>query len=311
MHIGAADVPARLRRLGDEGDLVRLQLHRPLPLQVGDRLLLRDPGRRRVIAGATVLDPAPPPLSRRGAARLRAAELAGHPGTADVGAEVARRGAVPAALLEAIGVVVDEPLPPAVLVRRGWLVERRRWEGWLEGLARCVVDDPQAPALVVDAGVPRDRLIAALALPHPTLLDQLLLEAPDLEEVGGRVRRRGGRPSLRGDLGLAVERLAAALRSSPFAAPDHDDLARLGLGRQQLSAAAAAGVLLRLPGDVVLLPDAPQAAASLLRTLPQPFTVSAARQVLGTSRRVAVPLLEHLDALRVTQRLDGGVRRVR
>ena len=39
-----------------------------------------------------------------------------------------------------------------------------------------------------------------------------------------------------------------------------------------------------------------------LRTLPQPFTVSEARRALGTTRRVAVPLLEQLDARRVTRR---------
>ena len=54
----------------------RLRLREPLPLQVGDRVLLRDPGAAGLaIYGATVLDPAPPPLGRRGAAAAAVREL--------------------------------------------------------------------------------------------------------------------------------------------------------------------------------------------------------------------------------------------
>jgi selenocysteine-specific elongation factor len=39
-----------------------------------------------------------------------------------------------------------------------------------------------------------------------------------------------------------------------------------------------------------------------LSELPQPFTLSEARQALNTTRRVAVPLLELLDKTGVTRR---------
>jgi len=55
----------------------------------------------------------------------------------------------------------------------------------------------------------------------------------------------------------------------------------------------------------------PLAAAAVLAGLPQPFTLSAARQALGTTRRVAVPLLEHLDGRGWTRRVDGTLREVR
>jgi selenocysteine-specific elongation factor len=42
LHVGSARTPARVRPLG--GDLVRLTLRDRLPLHVGDRVLLRDPG---------------------------------------------------------------------------------------------------------------------------------------------------------------------------------------------------------------------------------------------------------------------------
>ncbi|CCH80336.1 hypothetical protein BN12_880009 [Nostocoides japonicum T1-X7] len=47
-----------------------------------------------------------------------------------------------------------------------------------------------------------------------------------------------------------------------------------------------------------------------LAGLDQPFTTSAARQALDTTRRVVIPLLEHLDTLRWTRRLDAGHREV-
>jgi selenocysteine-specific elongation factor len=47
-----------------------------------------------------------------------------------------------------------------------------------------------------------------------------------------------------------------------------------------------------------------------LRKLPQPFTASAARQVLGTTRRVVIPLLEYLDRAGATERVGTNDRRV-
>ena len=41
----------------------------------------------------------------------------------------------------------------------------------------------------------------------------------------------------------------------------------------------------------------------MLAGLPQPFTTAEARQALGTTRRVAIPLLEYLDRAGITQRL--------
>jgi selenocysteine-specific elongation factor len=48
----------------------------------------------------------------------------------------------------------------------------------------------------------------------------------------------------------------------------------------------------------------------VLAALPQPFSTSEARQALGTTRRVAVPLLELLDRRGWTRRLDGTRREV-
>src|SRR6201995_5445351 len=79
LHIGSARPGARIRPLGTPA-VTRLMLRDPLPLHVGDRVLLRDPGSAAVmILGATVLDVDPPALARRGAAAAAGRELAGWP----------------------------------------------------------------------------------------------------------------------------------------------------------------------------------------------------------------------------------------
>lgn len=93
-------------------------------------------------------------------------------------------------------------------------------------------------------------------------------------------------------------------------APEADELAELRLGTRELAAAERVGRLLRLADGVVLEPKAPARAMRELARLPQPFTTSQARQALGTSRRVAIPLLEHLDGKGWTRRIDAGHREV-
>jgi selenocysteine-specific elongation factor len=70
-------------------------------------------------------------------------------------------------------------------------------------------------------------------------------------------------------------------------------------------------LLLRVAEQIVLAPDAGAKAAGVLARLPQPFTTAEARQALGTTRRVAIPLLEYLDRAGVTQRLPDDRRRLR
>ncbi len=68
LHVGSDHLEVRVRPLGP--GLVRLRPSRPLPLRVGDRAVLRDPGSRALWA-VEVLDPRPPALRGSGAARRR------------------------------------------------------------------------------------------------------------------------------------------------------------------------------------------------------------------------------------------------
>jgi selenocysteine-specific elongation factor len=62
---------------------------------------------------------------------------------------------------------------------------------------------------------------------------------------------------------------------------------------------------------VYLAPDIEAVARQRLAGLPEQFTLSQARQAWGTSRRVAVPLMEWLDARGVTMRQPDDTRCLR
>jgi selenocysteine-specific elongation factor len=109
----------------------------------------------------------------------------------------------------------------------------------------------------------------------------------------------------------AVRAVLKDLAGAPFRAPDAPRLQELGLDVRAIAAAQRAGLLLRLPGNVVLAAGADAQAARILAGLPQPFTTAEARQALQTTRRVAIPLLEQLDRDGVTRRLPDDRRTMR
>ncbi|HVV39630.1 MAG TPA: selenocysteine-specific translation elongation factor [Nitrobacter sp.] len=305
VHVGTATVPARLRCF--DAEHARITLEWPLPLIVGDRLLLRDPGRRIVLGGVGVLDPDPPRLSRRGDGTRRGVALAAMPPEGDVLAKVASRGAVEMDYLRRINLMSPEVAPPPeVREFGGWWVHLPAYDAWRRQLRALVEADAERDQLTpgVSQGAVRDALGPSAA--H--FIDRLVADA-GLEQHSGYVRL----PRVRTDLGRAeagVAKLEARLLANPFLAPLAGDLSALGLGVRELAAAESARRLLRLPGGVVLLPSAPELAVQTLARLPQPFTTSQARQALGTSRRVAIPLLEHLDGRGLTRRIDDEHREV-
>jgi selenocysteine-specific elongation factor len=299
VHIGSATVGARLRPL--DGAVVRLRLASPLPLRIGDRLLLRDPGTRRVL-GADVRDVDPPELRRRGAARQRAADLASQPdGIAGAAVDLARRGIVRAADYAAMGWAV----PPDATVHGPWLVT----PGLAEGLTA------QVPGLVaeyrrshpLEPGPPAEIVRRELRLPDADLLP--LVVRPPLVLREGRVV--DGSADLPPAVQRAVDVVRERLAVDPFAAPEAGDLAAAGLGVRELAAAVRSGQLVRLADGIFLAPGVAEEARSRLAAVPQPFTLSQARQAWGTTRRVAVPLMEWLDRQGVTIRLPDNTRRLR
>jgi len=279
-HIGSAAVPVRLRPLAD--GVSRLRFAQALPLHVGDRLLLREPASRLVV-GATVLDVAPTPLRRRGDAARLVATLSWPRSVDD---EIARVGIVRRDQLVAAGFTDD---PVRAIRARAYVLSRDWLRSKAESVEAVVLAAGPAGVGLAELGVPNDALAAVLAATQGVVV-------------------RAGRVTAAGDAPEPSERLRAfldRLDREPLAGLDGD-----GVEPSELAAAVRAGQALRLAPGLYVAADAPARAVAVLADLPQPFTVSAARQALGSTRRVVVPLLEHLDATRRTRRDSDGNRTV-
>jgi selenocysteine-specific elongation factor len=340
LHIGAARAVARVRMLGC--DLARLSLDHPLPLHIGDLVLLRDPGAAagRPITGATVLDVLPPRLRGNGAAAAAQRELASWPQPPAAADVLRRHRLLRAGAASAMG-LRDLPAP----VAGDWLADPAHWERLRQRLAEAVAAhaarDPLSPGLAADAAR------AELGLPDRGLVMALCAQGENADPaasvfaVGGYLRpgsdgRRDGAgaapqtagqpaagpagpagaghradPALPAAVAAAVQAVLDSLAQAPFNAPDANRLRELGLEPRAAAAAERAGLLRRLPGNVVLAADAVQQAERILALLPQPFTAAQARLALETSRRVVIPLLELLDREGVTRRLPDDRRIMR
>jgi selenocysteine-specific elongation factor len=312
VHAGSVRTVARVRALGASGSLsfARLTLRDALPLHVGDRLLLRDPGAATpLILGATVLDVTPPPLRRRGAAAAAAGELSTWPVPPQASHLLRRRGLLTVSAMRAMG-MPDLPAP----VTGDWLADPLYWLDLRERLSALVVDHARQNPLA--AGLQVEAARAALQLPDRALVEALVTASGPVVLTAGLLLGRMSKlpdhePSLPPRVARAIETVLTDLSTAPFAAPEASKLTELGLDKRAIAAAARAGLVLRISDQIVLAPGADKAAADVLADLPQPFTTAQARQALGTTRRVAIPLLDYLDRARVTERLPDDRRRLR
>jgi selenocysteine-specific elongation factor len=294
VHVGTATVSATLRPIGP--DTARLTLGVALPLRVGDRVVFRTD--RGIAGGAVLLDVDPGVLNRRGATRRRAGELADYADAPDAMAELRRRGIVRVGTLRAIGVT-----PPVAPLVADWLVAPElagRLRAELATMAAQRAANPAAPPLKVEQArqalkLPDVRLVAALLSAPLAIRDGAIVhsEAPDTLA-----------PAVRDALSTLEKQVTG------FVVPEPSSLAALGLNAPETAAAVRAGRLVRLAPDVVLLPQTVRYALTVLAELDQPFTAGQAREALGSTRKVVVPLLEYLAREGRTRRDSDGNHRV-
>ncbi|MFN2463092.1 MAG: selenocysteine-specific translation elongation factor [Candidatus Dormibacteria bacterium] len=322
VHAGTAEVAGRLVVLDREW--VQLRLAAPLALRDGDRFILRRLSPSETLGGGEVVDRAAP-LHRRGDAGVVAA-LAERGSTGGrVHQEIRRAHA---------GIGIDELArrlsldPSAVEASLAQLVEA----GAVRQVGTSAWDAVVWERLVRRAGLEleaqRRRNPLRPWMAAEELRERLGLDSRSGAEVleaftrGGIVQRReGGAISLPGVVAAMsaqqerlAERILNRLGISPLAPPRASEL---GEDPAQVADICQVlqekGQLVRIAPDIWLLTSAVDAAVELLTAHLQngrSVSVAEARDVLGSSRKVVVPLLEHLDRLRVTVR-TGDVRRLR
>ena len=318
LHVGSARTLAHVRPLttpptGDDPDTntaaVRVRLEDALPLVVGDPVVIRDAGRRVVAGGGVVADPDPPPVPRGRRARAQ---------------HSARLAAVAAA---------DMPERASALLHlRGGVAERDQLlaaagadEGeQLHRLGDYLLDDDgleraRAAATGLGAGT-HDRDAVARAMDEARLPRGLARPLVEALVADGTLTRTSGGVVLAEHADATVDArsarasaLLAELDAAPFAPRDLDQLTRdVGLDHRELVALIQAGEVVR-SGKVAFSRRAVERAAEVLRTRfghDRAFTAAEAKQAWETTRRYAIPLLEHLDRTGVT-RFDGQHRWLR
>lgn len=307
VHLGTSQTPASLRlfdlrsgapldRLAPgERALGRIRCRDVIAALPLDRVILRDTGARRVVSGGVVVETAPgvdldaPELAARATARSR------H----DIAASIlATEGVVEERWLRARSGIEGSPagaesLGPWVCSREGAEGVRARVLGAVDA---AHASDP------LGAGLGLDALRRQLALDDRLLDAALASLGAEIERAGTLVRRRGFARRLTPAQEERASRAIAVIEEALLRPPAP---ATLGLEAGMAQTLVEQGRLISIDGLLFGPRAFADARARVMAALEDgPKTTSELRGVLGTSRKFAIPLLEHLDRLGAT-RFDG------
>jgi selenocysteine-specific elongation factor len=303
---------------GGEAGWVQLFATQPVVALDGDRFILRVPSPALTVAGGVIVDSAPRRHRRRDAAVIAdlAAREHADAGTAAV-LELGKHGwgLVGTELASRLGLStarIDEILAP--LIERG-AVRRlsSRWltrEQWERAVSRVLTGlDAYHEAQPLRRGMPKEELRSRTGIPAEVFADLLAVLAVEqtVVERGGEVAAAAHHPALTSEQETAIGAFVTELEGQPFNPPPLSELTRrYRLTPALLQYLVADGRVVRVNDDTAFARSAYDDAVNRLRvhlTEHRTLTVAAARDVLGSSRRYVLPLLEWLDAQKITRRV--------
>ncbi len=335
---GAAHSIARVWLL--EGDVLmpgesgwaQLQLAAPMALANGDRFIVRLPSPSVTIGGGVIADAHPRMRYRRRGGRAddqvlkRLATLQrGSPAERllqaleelafALPAEAAARAQLEAEDLQAA--LADLSERGAIIIaqdaRGGNILGRRETWQQMRHSAQEVLDAYHKAHPLVE-GMPREALRGRLNLPAD-VFDALLRSCNDpsdpvgfFVDAGGVVRLAGHEVRFDADQQAAVDALLARCRTQPWATPSVKE-ARAAVGDPVYEAMLRRRMLVQLNDEVILLPETYAQAVERVRDFiarEGSITAAQARDLFGTTRKYALALMEHLDAIGVTRRLGDA-----
>lgn len=313
-HVGSVEIDATLRFLQEPGrdgeaGLAAIRLAKPTVLDFSDRFIIRDSGRQQTVGGGVVLEAHPGKF--RGDAAVTAARarmLAGsrhdyllvlleESGFLPLDEIFVRTGVTPQAAqdLQIITLPNFAASPPAF--------DR------IAGQAISHVRAYQA-SHSLDPGLPLTTLRTALRLDH-RFVDELVDELDRRKLVaadGAVVRTPDFKPMI-----LAPERdqILQELKDAGASPPTVASLSQ-AYGADMVRALVRSGDLVQVSPEFVYPAQwVEQVKESLKARIAQtgPFTVAEFRDLVGTTRKFAVPFLEFLDRSGFTTR-QGDVRKL-
>jgi selenocysteine-specific elongation factor len=319
---GTDEIEARLRLLDcDElppggTALAQLKCDAPVSLPARERFILRRISPPLTVAGGRVIDPAATRL-RRHAPRIlaRLIAIADADPAGIVAAEIAAAGAagIPLTRLAQLAGVAEAQAAallqalPAILGRSRVALARPEWDRVLAAIPGALAGQ--------QGETPPSRLAALLPWAGSAVLDDAVAE---LVQKGTLVRAGGGvrlpapdRDRARaGEEAAAAARMADMLRRAGLSPPDIWVVAPDPKARRLADRLVREGVVVRAVDKVqkrelLFHQDAIELAKGRLRPLlaGAGLATGEASKALGISRKFAVPLLEHLDAIRFTRRI--------
>lgn len=296
-HIGSG---AYLARIGQakEGRVV-IHLDAQVPLQAGDRFILRDTGRRQVVAGGVVLD-----IDPRG----------GRAGLAD-GAEIELAStpeAVANALLRIRGIDTLERLsahsgggaPSEGIIVGNQALSLPLVETVNSDMMAMIEDEHLRHPL--RDGMDVATLAGKLGLDGSTV-EHLIERNPSLARAGPEVGMRSHGVVMTEEQEESWESAKQVL-SADLAVPSQR---QLGLDSELIHLLVRLGELTRVSDDLVVLPDQAESIEGHIARLDDGFTVADFRDATGLSRKHSVPFLEWADGRGLTVRRGDRRFRVR
>jgi selenocysteine-specific elongation factor len=328
VHHGTSRVAAKivfvdqeLLRPGERA-LAQLRLVSPILAFVGDRFVLRDSSQQLTIGGGVVLNIGDGELTnahreflRRRAAALDEAEVY-------VESEVNWRGFLRQNDLLRQSNFSDDDIASAIaqlrsrdaIVVRGKIVaDPSVWRGFIQKAIELI--DQFHASHPEQRGIELADFRRELGVESNDVFDVLLA---DLGEVGlsrekSMVGRKTHRASLPAEIQSVADRIRAQLTTNPFDPPSRREIAPDRAQQSALRFLIEQGEFFELGPEIILQRESAEQMQQVVTEFisrHRSATASQLRQALGTSRRVAIPFLEYLDRIGVTQRV-GDSRRLR
>ena len=330
VHFGTAELTGELSMHEVDGlDVARIRLKEPVIAAYDDRFIIRGISPAKTIAGGTVINPSPhrrfsPDIARDLLSAEKSRRVAGI--VRDAGLRGVSRKGLAAVFAEepaSLDKVLSELLSAGRIIRfdpnNDLYVFETNARSLREMMLAKVREHHEQHAS--SSGISREHLRSSLKgsvdpkLFHKLLTD--LVKKGELQEAGPDIRAKGFTPSLGDAMEAVGERVYAMLLKSGVEPPRVQDMAeRLSIDLKQMEEVlgflARQGRLIRIKDGMYITDVADAGIKEKVRgfiTEHGSIEPSDMKQIVGVSRKYAIPFLEYLDRTRYTVRV-GNVRKL-